>query len=385
MSISKKEFLNKTKEEFYREIKKYQSTLKPTKELEGFASSAIVGEKNYPQLKIHNISNEEKENSFFNTGDIVKRDYSQVIKLKAKNILGSTEQTHIRKNNTKITEELRDIYKSKKPIEFTSAFEDELKFNKVYANRISGIIGSKNPLKSISANSNTSTSTSIEKYTAEDIKSREAIINLYEKGINEHQIINLLATGSFGININRKLVPTRWAISAYDQTIEKHIHKKIIKNRPIEKIEIYTAKDKGNEFLIILIPDTFKAQVIEKFSGGLEMDYVDFDNKLHKKEPETAGGFYATKIAVFEHLQERKKQASIISIRVIEDYDIPLGVVFVRETVRVAMKNKIFTSNDMKDTTDFIKYKFPKHHQYFISSKVLEEKRKQRKISEFFK
>jgi len=51
-SDAKKKYLNKTKIEFYKEIKKYQLEFKPSKEVEGFASTAIVGEKNYPNLKI---------------------------------------------------------------------------------------------------------------------------------------------------------------------------------------------------------------------------------------------------------------------------------------------------------------------------------------------
>lgn len=234
-SNAKREFLNKTKIEFYKELKKYQQELKPTKEIEGFGASAIVGEKNYPNLKVHNVSNSNEDNSFFKTSDIVKRDYSDIIKLKARNILGSTNDTYIKKTNDRINKELQDIYKSKNAIEFNSEFENELRFDKVLVNKVSGIVGSRNPLLSLKANENTSTSKKIEKYTANDIKSREAIISLYEKGVNEHQIINLLALGSFGMQMNKKMVPTRWAITAYDQTIEKHLHKKLVAHRPVEK------------------------------------------------------------------------------------------------------------------------------------------------------
>jgi len=381
---AKKSFLNKTKLEFYKEIKKYQQELKPTKEIEGFASSAIVGEKNYPNLKVHNISNDNINNSFFKTSDIVKSNYSDIIKLKAKNILGSTQSLNIKKTNEKIREELENIYKSKKEIEFSSKFENELKFDKILTSKVSGIMGSKNELLSINPNENTTTSNKIEKYITKDIKSKEAIISLYEKGVNEHQIMNLLALGSFGININKKLVPTKWAISAYDQTIEKYLYSKIIKYNTINNYEIYHSNDKGNEFIIILIPDTFSAEVIEAFDNTIESDFVNFDNKFKKLEPETAGGFYATKFGIFENLNERKKQASFISIRIIENYDIPLGVVFVREKVRDAMKNKIFKSSNEKEIKEFLLKKYKNHFILFQNSKLLKEKIKQTKLKEFF-
>ncbi|MCA9495379.1 MAG: hypothetical protein KC589_00415 [Nanoarchaeota archaeon] len=384
LSTKKKEFLNKTKLEFYKEIKKYQKELKPTKEIEGFPCSAIVGEKNYPNLATHNISNENQKSSYQNTSEIVKKNYNDIIKLKAKNILGTTNQIYIKKTNEKINEEIQNIYKSKKSIEFASNFEKELSFKKILINKVSGIIGSKNPLISLKATQNTTTSKQIEKYSKNDIKAKEAIISLYERGINEHQIINLLALGSFGIQINKKLVPTKWAISAYDQTLEKHLHKKIIYYKPIEDFEIYEHKDKGNHFVIILIPDTFQAEIIESFPGAIEKDYVNFDNKLHKESPETSGGYYATKFPIFEQLIERKKQAAFISLRIISNYDIPLGVVFVRESVRAALKNKIFKTSNEKELENFLHIKFPNHSRLYQTSNVLVEKKKQKKLNAFF-
>ena len=103
MSAQKKrDLLNKTKLDFYKQVKLYQSSLKPTKEIEGFGSIPIVGEKNYPFLKVHNVSTKESDNSFLKSGDIVKKEYNEIFKLKAKNILGSTQQNHIRKVDEKI-------------------------------------------------------------------------------------------------------------------------------------------------------------------------------------------------------------------------------------------------------------------------------------------
>lgn len=401
-SSSKKEFLKTTKLKFYEEIKKYQKTLKPTKEIIGFGSAPIVGEKNYPFLATHNISNEEKSSSFFETGNLVKKSYDDILPLKAKSILGSTNKNYIKKPRTKIVEELRDIYKSKKAVEMQSTFEKELIFNKILTSKVSGVMGSQNELTKLEAQENTSTSNKIEKFTQNDIKAREAIISLYEKGINEHQIINLLALGSFGIDINRKLVPTKWAISAYDQTIEKYLHKKILNNNVINEYEIYHDLDKGNDFIIILIPDHFNAEIVETWDvSGLdqealsgkwktnkktiiEVDYVGNDNKLKTKEPQTAGGFWATKSPIHRFLDERKKQASYISIRFIDNYEIPLGVVFVRECVRKALNNCILKTSSSLEVESFLRENFPRHFKHYFFSTTLKEQKKQKKLTNFF-
>ena len=141
---------------------------------------------------------------FFKSAEVVKKDYFDIFRLKAKNILGSTDNSHIRKVDSRIKKEISDIYKSKSEIEFTSEFEKELKFDKVVLNKVSGIVGSKNPLLSLLANENTKTSKQIEKYTEHDVKAKDALVSLYERGINESQIIHLLSLGEFGISVNRK-------------------------------------------------------------------------------------------------------------------------------------------------------------------------------------
>lgn len=380
----RRNILNKTKLDFYKQIKQYQQTLKPTKEIEGIGSAPIVGEKNYPLLKIHNVSTEDKNNSFFKSGNIVKQEYTEIFKTKAKNILGSTQESHIRKTTQRINEEIIDIYKSKKEIEFNSTFQNELKFDKILTNKVSGIMGSKNELESLEATQNTQTSKQIEKYSEGDTKAREAIINLYKQGKNEHQIIHLLALGVFGIQINKKLVPSRWAITAYDQTIEKHLHKEIIKYNSINKFEVYYYKNKSDTHVNILLPDSYHGEHFEDWEGQIKPDYFNNNNKLSTSEPNNAGGYFATKIALHEHLQKRKKQAAAIMIRVIRNYDVPLGVVFVRECVRESFKNKIFETTDFKELQEFVKRKFPIHYPHLINSKVLLEQRKQKKLNQFF-
>ncbi len=53
-----------------------------------------------------------------------------------------------------------------------------------------------------------------------------------------------------------------------------------------------------------------------------------------------AGGYYAARLAVLEHLSRWGRQAGVLAIREIsEDYRIPLGVWVVREVARKAMSS----------------------------------------------
>jgi len=160
-----------------------------------------------------------------------------------------------------------------------------------------------------------------------------------------------------------------------------------LKFKPIEKYEVYFKEDKGNSFVIVLIPDFFSLEVVESwFDSGravVERDYVGCDNVLHKKEPETAGGFYATKIGIFERLVARKRSASIISIRLINEYDVPLGVVLIREFVREAMKKPIFSYSNEDELKKFLFDKYKGHFEHYLKSQVLSERKKQKSLGEF--
>ncbi|MFW6285809.1 MAG: hypothetical protein ACOC16_01410 [Nanoarchaeota archaeon] len=61
MILTKKDILLKTKLDFYKEIKKQQENFKPTKELEGYGVSSIVGERDYPTPKVYNVQSQNKK------------------------------------------------------------------------------------------------------------------------------------------------------------------------------------------------------------------------------------------------------------------------------------------------------------------------------------
>ena len=62
---------------------------------------------------------------------------------------------------------------------------------------------------------------------------------------------------------------------------------------------------------------------------------------------ETAGGYYAARLAILEELKRKKRQASVLALRFIsEEYSAPLGVWVVREAVRKAMGAQPITFAD---------------------------------------
>ncbi|MFA5944828.1 MAG: hypothetical protein WC876_10225, partial [Candidatus Thermoplasmatota archaeon] len=63
----------------------------------------------------------------------------------------------------------------------------------------------------------------------------------------------------------------------------------------------------------------------------------------------TAGGYYATRLSVLEHLVKIGRQATAIVLREITDaYTTPLGVWVVRETCKVALESKGLVFEDIE-------------------------------------
>ena len=388
MSSSKKEYLSKIKADFYNQLQEEKENFKPTKELTTHSTIPIMTSKNYPYISAMQVTNSSIENSQFHQNEFVKKDYSHILSHKARSIVGTTNEFHKTNHSTKINEQLQELYASKKPIQSTHTFQDEIKIGKVLSSKVAGLLGNSTQLESISVDDNISILKLIEKHKTGETKSKDAILELYYKGFDDNQIRSLLSLSLFGLDQNKVLVPTKWSISACDSVIEQDLYEKVSGFNISNEFEIFEHEDKGNHFILCFLPYNFCSEVIETWPEGsgwaLERDFVKNNNKLQTKEPECAGGYWATKLGMLEYLHQKRKQAACISIRVISGYDIPLGVIFVRECVREAIKKgSIFKTQNEAEFFEYIKTNFKKHSQFLKSSPVLEEVKKFKTINKW--
>ena len=84
-----------------------------------------------------------------------------------------------------------------------------------------------------------------------DFKAAPATKELYKDGVPVTQIMKAFSMGSFGIEKNRRLVPTRWSITAVDDILGKDTANQT-KNYPlINNYEIYESDYLGNRFEVL--------------------------------------------------------------------------------------------------------------------------------------
>jgi hypothetical protein len=205
------------------------------------------------------------------------------------------------------------------------------------------------PLKAFKTSSSLSVDQRLENaFYDKDLRAAQAIVRLYHRyGIEVSRIHRVLSMGMLGLQKNRRLVPTRWSISATDDIISASLIKRIAEEayQAIDFFEIYRYYHLGNYYSIILLPDnvwSFEMQEIWFDNNGNLGIGVDFeDAKGLDHYPSIAGAYFAARLGVTEHLLKRRKKAAVLILREIRpEYVMPVGVWQIREGIREALKGK---------------------------------------------
>jgi hypothetical protein len=181
-----------------------------------------------------------------------------------------------------------------------------------------------------------------------DLKAAPATLMLYRDDVPVTQIMRAFSMGSFGVERNRRLVPTRWSITAVDDIVSKDLAKKI-KNYPlVNQYEVYESDYLGNRFEVLLVPDSWCYEAYEAWYPrtlwnpstehvAIVTDWEGYNGRT--KYANMGGCYYSGRLAVLEHLEKVRRQAKIFILReAYPDYILPVGVWQVRENVRNAMR-----------------------------------------------
>ncbi len=169
-----------------------------------------------------------------------------------------------------------------------------------------------------------------------------AVGELYAGGIGTDHISRMLSLGLLGKK--RKLVPTRWSITASDDMIGKLLKETLMDCSQVKDYYLFSGEELGNHFEILLLPQPFSFELVEIWMARSVWAKEGFigadreDARPRKAYSSLAGGYYAARLAVLEHLAQLGRQAGVLAVREIsESYWAPLGVWVVREVARAAM------------------------------------------------
>jgi len=226
-------------------------------------------------------------------------------------------------------------------------------------------------------------------YYDKDLRAAEAIVDLFQQEVEVSRIHRVLSVGMLGLQKNRRLVPTRWSISATDNIISVSLIKSIVSYAQIDLFEVYRHSHLGNYYSVILIPDdvwSFEMKEVwfdKNGNLGMGVDFEDARGLDHY--PSIAGAYFAARLGVAEHLVQRRRKAAALVLREIHsDYVMPVGVWQIREGIRVALKNKKRQFESFENALSFACISLSASRKEWIrGSKIIEQKKEQMRITDF--
>ncbi|MFB6162628.1 MAG: DNA repair protein NreA [Halococcoides sp.] len=174
-----------------------------------------------------------------------------------------------------------------------------------------------------------------------------AMTYLYRRDFDVYEINTILSAGALGRGPNRRLVPTRWSITAVDDAVGRYLRGGIRGADSISDVEVWHNDYMGNRYWIVLAPGTWEFELVEMkapesvWNPTGETHYLASAHEGQEGRTgyveETAGAYYAARLGVLEHLRDRDRQAKCLVLREVTDaYWAPVGVWQVREGVRHA-------------------------------------------------
>jgi|ETNmetMinimDraft_2_1059921.scaffolds.fasta_scaffold50730_1 hypothetical protein len=384
---------------------KADSMFKVSKQLDkedffGSSPSPFVGHNFYPNLYVGILSPPEQTEDawLYDAPNYWAEKNLKIQKIVdyRSSLINSRFRANIKDTN-KLIQIGQEIGMASKPVDVEINLKDKPKF-KMNTDSYLAPTGPNAKLKKANITENPKIDSRVDKVVSDtDLLAKDALLYLYKKSFNENFLTKILSIGNLGLKKNRKLVPTRWSITATDDQLAKHLLLKV-KEYNQTNYSAYFGSYLGNYYLILCFPEIYSYELFEtympKASWNISNDVqfsTDYEPYQGRKEyaHNCAGGFYAARLGILEKFSKIKKQASVLVIRMITgEYAVPLGVWVVREATRKALNNKPieFSSKELMliYAKSLIKKKFGYNIEHILKSSILLNNLKnQRKISEF--
>jgi len=231
-------------------------------------------------------------------------------------------------------------------------------------------------------------------YLDSDATASTSIIELYNRGVPVSMIQKGLSAGLFGIKENRRFVPTRWSITAVDDTISKRNRELIKSYNSVDAIYAYYNVALDNRWLVFLMPGNWSYESIEAWypktiwniDGKSISIYSSYEGYKGRKDYAEIGGcYYAGRLAVTEKLLGIEKQASVLILREVhEGYLMPVGVWNVREHVRRTLAKEPTVLYSNSEMFDYIKSRLDiPVNNWIVNSRMLSNINSQRRLTDY--
>ncbi len=300
-------------------------------------------------------------------------------------LIRGIKAVHIKEPQGRYIESLQELAMSSQPIDSEVEFVKNTR-SSLFVDGENAPFGPVGEIKSTKF-SNSSSDKNIQRlFYDKDVLAQDAVLELYNRGIEISKIQKCFSIGMFGKH--RKLVPTKWGITATDDMISKSMIQEISSFSEIDSCRLFTYEHIGNLYAIIMFPSRWMFEMQEAWYDqdgtiGFGSDFEDMKGLLHY--PETAGAHFASRLAVAEYLLANNVQAGVVVLREIRpEYAVPVGVWQVREGVRMALKQKPAIIHNFEQGLDLACQGMSVDKKEWLTKSKLQKARNQKSIKDYF-
>ncbi len=223
---------------------------------------------------------------------------------------------------------------------------------------------------------------------------RTAVTELYARGVRVSRIQRAFSVGTLGRRGRRKLVPTRWSITAVDDVLSKQNLLRVRELPELGEIRVHRLTALENRWVIVLLPGVWRYESIEAWypetlwNPSPTQVILMGDHEGHDGRTTYAsigGCYYAARLAVSEALLRFGRQAGAIVFREVHPGEIlPLGVWNVREHVRAALQEPALRLSSLPELNQVLQTTFSiPLDRWLAQSAVLHETRTQRRLDDW--
>jgi len=317
----------------------------------GPSREIFIGSYDYPYVSYGPLASIEGDP--VGVKELYGRPYEDIINIRSIMVRGKRFATQ----NKRIKKDMQEVAMSIRPTDV------EMKFTRKPSMRIqfSSLIqpmGPSAPLHMFRQAENPKIPKKVDQIIDENLLASDAVSELTRHGFDNYYLTNIFSTGALGREENRRLVPTRWSITAMDDIIGKQRIEAVRSfNKQVNDYLVFEHRDYDNHYTILMTPGNWEFENFESWSpksiwasGAKDAvtteEYEPFNGRT-KYADSQVGGYYASRYSVVEYLEKIRRQARVVVFREIgEGYMVPLGVFQVREGVASALKKppRIFST-----------------------------------------
>jgi hypothetical protein len=208
-----------------------------------------------------------------------------------------------------------------------------------------------------------------------DVKAQQAVAELFSHNIPVSQIQKIFSVGLLGLKTQRRLVPTRWSITAVDDIISKMLISKILDYPQVDEVRLFHNEYLGNHYEILVVPGHYQMELVEVWNVDTQpLIGQDYENYWLREmyASNTHGAFYSSRYAVGLYLEKIKRQASVLIVReILPSYDAPIGIWQLRETVKDAFNKPYERFNTVEQAVNRICQRLISKGRWIPKSKLL--------------